>query len=472
MKMRLPTLLWIVSISLFALIISTFVFAWFTVTSYIRSSAFQQFASIQLNQLLRAEGKLEPISLQDTTLSSNSYVAKGNEDSAFEIIKADNIRVHFNLAAIFFRTWEIEKIQVSTLNIRLNAEPKNELDHSAITGLSSNFPIAFLLPTKLKIKEVIIEDTNLSWAMPSKDNPPTIRYGTLKQSKLSLVPKDNGSWEARGYGGKVNTPSYVTHSSLMMDYYRLLVDIPEFKIIEAKANGINGGTIFVKGDLKFSDVISANIDYTIGDFPSDDLLPNPLKDHISGTINSHGKLIHAEETLSIQGKVNLNQGYITGLPSLQKLHNLTKLHDLLRLKLDKAQLDFDYQDSENFRLENIRLESNEILKLMGSLSASSKQLNGSLDVGTTDRLLSFVPGAKSQVFTISREKYHWAAPPMTVTGTTDSFKEDLSPRLQKAFIGEIQDTVEDTVEKGAEIIKKGTESIQEVLPGIIEGFGF
>ncbi|MEM9398977.1 MAG: hypothetical protein AAF984_02105 [Verrucomicrobiota bacterium] len=470
------------------LILVVLLSGWFYANHYLRSDSFLSMVSGKTSHFIKTEGKFLPFGFQGTSISSNGYVGEGIEGSAFEKVQADQITAVFDLSAMLQRICRIKTLRVQRLNLRLMGEPSSEtsinsedeapLQKTTIASPALNpilAPLMAFLPNKFEVKEIILEEVNLSW--PVKDPEVTgPKYGTLTRSEVKLYPQQGGSWKAQGHSGTVAYPGY---PSLLLDYYQILIDLPRIEIADARAHVVNpgaktpteNGDLQIQGHVITTKPLSAKLDYEMKNIDAFHILPEKWQPHLSGKIHSKGKLEFKGDSTRVSGHVEMKEALLRGFPMQNMISQVTRINDFVQLKFNQVESDFVYENND-FELMNAVLESQGLLRLEGQGKLEQEAVSGLIDVGVKPSVLTWIPGAKSQVFTLNRDGYAWASPAMQLSGTKDKIEEDLSPRLKEAFVGLLQNKAEEGIQKGAEAIEKSGDVIQDVGSSILDALGF
>jgi hypothetical protein len=169
---------------------------------------------------------------------------------------------------------------------------------------------------------------------------------------------------------------------------------------------------------------------------------------------------------TVTGKVRLERAVIEALPVLNKIADYLRTERFRRVELNQASANVTF-DRKGLVVENLVLESKQLIAIRGGFTLENGIVNGTFQVGVTPGPLQWLPGSQERVFNVERDGYVWA--PMRVTGPPDALKEDLSSRLiaaaQGAVVEKVEKTATEAVGTAVESAKKGAEGVFDLLFG-------
>jgi len=210
----------------------------------------------------------------------------------------------------------------------------------------------------------------------------------------------------------------------------------------------------------------------------------------SGIMESSLSLDNTSGKPVASGHAELHRGVLTALPVLDTLAAYADTRRFRTINLSEASTDWRWERGLlSFR--NIRLGSEALLQLDGSLDIRDGNLDGRFLLGIAPGVLSSIPGAETDVFLPGERGLLWT--PLHITGTLDNPEEDLTDRLidaagmrmfeivpqtgekvlrfSRAVLEEhVPDAMDKALDKSGEIIRDGGEIIrgaQGVLDDIL-----
>ena len=433
---------------------------YFVARAYLRSEGFRDLVTLETTKVLRSKGDFDQFNWVGTSVYSDGFEARGYKDASFSWMKADGLRARFNLAGIRSRLWDITEIQVDKILMTISSKrlekkaPAPPPSGSDGKGKGGGF-LAGLLPNRVLIRETSVKSLNF---MVRDESGEELVIGSGIRVRVAPSPYSNQAWEIDAKGGKLNPRAERLPDLLLEDAHATLRD-EKLECSRAMVRLWDGATVTASGKAVLGDVPDIDMDFKLESLPCDKLLPGNLKDKILGSV--HGKVNvkgnpEQFESLVQTGNLEIRDGRLEGLALLKTLHKYTKdTRFILGLTLHEAKAKFTREEGR-LSVSDFLMETRGLIRVEGDFIVSNGYINGRFDVGVTEGVLRWVPGAKSQVFTEKRLPYLWTE--MTLSGPLDSPKEDLTSRLIAAGITEVIETTADTavdVTQGAVDVGKG-----------------
>jgi len=421
--------------------------AW--INRYLRSVEFREMLESKTGRNIRAQVEIAPIRFDGGQFFCESFRAQGAQDAAFSIAKVDDLRGEVTIpsvVALIFgeRRFRIPKIDVQRLNLEFFDRDRLDL----------------ILPEKEKredrsvVENLYIRDVQLAWG-----------GGGLSGASVHASPAEGG-WRIEGQGGRIvqlGLPPIDVVSA------RLVRKDQSIFIQEARLRQ-ESGELTVSGEILSKD--KANLLLQLSNIHVTPLLAEDWRAKLHGYVSGEDLRVQipladtARPRPTVSGKVWLEKGVIEALPVLNKLADYLRTDRFRRIELSQASATIRY-DAQGLLVENLVVESKQLIAIHGRFTLINGQVDGTFDVGITPGPLQWIPGSQAKVFTTQRDGYVWA--PMRVTGTPRNLKEDLSPRLLAAagdaVVEKVENTATQAVDSAVDNAKKGASGVLDLLFG-------
>jgi hypothetical protein len=306
--------------------------------------------------------------------------------------------------------------------------PTQEASSNPETSTASSIPawLRSYLPSTTELEGFKIDRLTLHYPGPWQLTESKLRLGAWQQGELSV--------QATVTDGIIETPIQLPVQPRPMKFNlvrattRLSRD--DLHLSEATLRWLGESEITLNGHLKPKDG-SWNMDAQLVAIPLREVLSEDWKLRLTGLLEGHLEVQGSRQSApAVKGSVHLKDGVLTALPILDKLATYTGVERFKRIILDIASADISGSgDARQF--DKIIIQSNGLMRIEGSLSIRSSQLDGRFMIGVTPETLRWIPGAQSHVFTASNPSgtpgMIWT--PLHITGSIDSPREDLTDRL-------------------------------------------
>lgn len=461
--------------------------------NFISGPGLQQLLSEKISTPLKVNGQLLPLNIEETHITSQGYAAKGSPESIITEIFTENISAQVQWKPLLQQRLIIDSVSIekSRLSLReLSALNPSDLSIPSLpeNSATGNSWLSSFHPKKIEIRHIILKD--LSLTLPLK--PSGKSHLTLNNIELHLEPitnlHDNAtSWKIYGKNGTVTLPhpdqqnqTNPLNLTATIDFFTLSTSPSEMKLTDLKLNLKDGGTLQTSGTILLptpTSPLEAKLNYQAEKINTTPWLTEDWKARLTATIDSKGTFTYKNSSPALQGTIKSTDSTLQGLPILHEIASITRLQDFLTLRLHQAESSYTWTP-DNLSLTDLTLESSSLLKITGNTRIIQKKLSGLLEIGTIDSALTYIPGAKSQVFTRESPPYRWASPAMTLSGSTDNIKEDLTPRLKNAGLDALTDATFKSIEglrngeltPGTEAVKEAIETVTPLLPELLPSF--
>jgi hypothetical protein len=161
----------------------------------------------------------------------------------------------------------------------------------------------------------------------------------------------------------------------------------------------------------------------------------------------------------IQGKFNLTEGTLTGIPLQDDIARFTRAPQFQRVPIHELSSDF-VSDGQTTDLTDFVLESKGLLRMEGAARiGAGGTVAGTFQIGVTQQTLQWLPGSQEKVFVESRNGYLWTT--VQIGGSLDSPTEDLSSRLAVAM-------GEKAIDTGVKILENAPQQTREAVDRVID----
>jgi hypothetical protein len=426
----------------FIILILGLAISWLWINHYLQSENFRRMLSAKASSAIKADGEFLPLHWTGSSVYSDSFQANRKTGGPFEL-RANQIRADLNLRALFYQTWQIDELNIQSLQVALM--PSSETDkpdfphQSAVNETQSS---SSWLPNKTELKQIVIQDALLKW------EPTQSSWGKLEGMRLLITPAAE-IWNISATGGRLHQSGFPT---LEVDQFKLKCSKERLFVTEANLKCPESGLISVNGEVDFT---KSDLDLHVKfDGPSvTPFIPEnwraKLKGNLVGTSQVKGSY-RDPKSLQVTGSAHLTSAQLEALPILDQIALFTQTQRFRHLILQKASADFVYTP-EKLIVTQLIMESDDLLRIEGNFTLVGDAIDGQFQVGIASSSLRWLPGAQSKVFTVTKDGYQWA--PMRLTGTLQNPQEDLTPRLIAAAQSQIIDTLGNTAKDALELLK-------------------
>lgn len=411
---------------------------------FLRGEDCRRIVSHLIGQEMGLAGDFQPLTWSGFSVFSSGYSGVREGNGPIAGVELDRIRAELRLASLFRGLWEIPEITVERLVLDLTPPPRGPdgrlpeeppgvaLDIKPSPGLA-------LLPREVKIGRIVCRDTTLSW--PSD----TGGVSTLQGAKVTAEP-DGPTWIFRVEGGRLKAPGF---PEMRVESGLVRLNAGDFLFLESRLADGGAGRAEVRGKVELSGVKKLEMHVNFRDVDVEPFLDADWRKRFTGRAEGDLRVVGttgSPDSLQIQGPVRLRGAQLEALPILNTVALLTQTQEFRTLRFQRAEGRVEWSPG-SLTLSDLDVESELLLKLAGQIRTEGERLSGDLVVGTTPKAVRMIPGATEKVFTTVRDGYVWT--PVTLSGTVDAPKEDLTPRLQQAAVGTVMEVVPERVRERA-----------------------
>ena len=412
------------------------------IESYRNSDAFREFLASKVAGALKAEAELASLRWEGNSVFADGFRAEGYEDASIAKLEVDGVRAVFGGAQE--SAWQVPEAFANRMNLEFSPRrlPGRHADltpsGSGDDGGGDGVPgwLKPYLPTGFEIDVVKIDAANLG----VKDAD-AVETFALRSVRSEILPAAGSGWDIRGQGGDLFIAG---QPDLGIDRFRVRLQGPELFINEAEIDAYETARLSGTGSVAFAEGTPLDLDLQVSNLDVKHLLGPEWQDRVKGTLRGDIKLTgHATggNGLRQEGTLHLVDGLLTDLPLLEKIADYSRSDRFRRLTLSQASGDFDRQ-GDRIVITNLKVQSDGLSRLEGSLVIDGRALDGNLRLGITPGTLQWIPGAEQKVFVTAEDGFLWT--PVRLAGTLDEPSEDLTNRL---IAGAVEKLVEDAPQK-------------------------
>ncbi len=448
------------------------------VRSYLHSDGFRKFLSAEASELAGVTGEFGPFHWDGLAVDADSFEATG--EGIVTGVRADGLHTEVGLSGLRRGVWEVRGSSVRRLELSVDAT--QEPDEIAQAKVKQAKKIS---ATKAKHSSWLPREAELeNMDVGNVAVKVILDQGLAIASGMNVHAEQAGARNAyRGEieGGTVRLPFGIV-PELRLD--RALVRYQDKRVFLTKATVAAWANGRIEGSGEW-DMKSRQ--YSLGGNATgircEDLLSVDWAKRLTGEVVSDFSLANSTGAAAASGTITVTNGTLTALPMLDALAAYADTRRFRVLTLNEAHTAWRWKKGE-LSLTNLVLSSEGLVRLEGGIILRGQQMDGVFRLGLAPGTLASIPGAETDVFIAGERGLLWA--PLRITGTLDDPKEDLTDRLIAAAGLRMFDQIPETgekvikftqsvlgenpnkaVEKGVEIIEKGSKTVRKVS-GILE----
>jgi hypothetical protein len=431
------------------LIVVIVITVWVWVNRYLRGDELRQVISQKTSIVLSTPGEYLPLHWSGFSVHSDGFFAKGESGATLEQVRADQIRAEVNFRALLHRTAQIDLLTIEKISLRLQTNPTLKPNLTPSNPSSSNpTTISSFTPNQFVLQRAQVKEALVTWEQGNET------IGELSGVALEATPEGQ-AWNILGKGGIIKQRGL---PDFQLERFKTRIREPEIFLTEVILRHPEQGEIAIQGEASWDEKNRLDLHLDLKEVTVTPFLPEDWRARLTGKLVGDSHITRQQtEPLRAQGKLQLIDGRLEALPALDQIAFFTQVKDFKSLKIHLAQANYLWTE-KSLEITNLVLESFGLLRIEGQFRQDGDSLQGLFQVGTKPETLRLIPGARTQVFTTERDGYVWA--PLTLSGTIQDPKEDLSPRLKTAAL----QAVGEGVKEGVKDLKKNAETI---LDGVI-----
>ena len=390
-----------------------------SVRSYLRSDEFRLMLGDEVGYELNGEAELSIFEWDGWSVRTDNFSFE--ELNGFQNIKASGIDAEVDIGAIWSGVYRIENVHLRELEFTgdFRDDPNREILIKERPVEEKSFWDPFL-PDSLEVTGIDIASVNGSAKLEDgewewQNASAKIRPGSTKDVyDVTLV------------GGEILTPvSLAEKMTLRVAKGRYSGN--RFYLLESEFEVLENGLMIAEGDFGIEDG-TWQIRGEVTGSRVQEVIAEDWKRRFMGPRDFSFEVIGKPDTEArLTGHLRIRDGMLTALPLLDKISAYANTSRFRRLSLNEASLDFE-KVGEHIKLANIVLSSEGLVRVEGVMEIEGNEISkGDLRIGITPWTLVHIPGAETKVFKRGDLGLLWT--PLKVSGTLDAPQEDLSDRL-------------------------------------------
>lgn len=440
------------------------------VNRWLASDEFRVWASREVSEALGVEGQFLPPRWSQATVYSDGFYGRGVPGGGLSSARADQVRAQFDPRGIFEGVWRLDSLTAGRIRIDLgdggagpdatgagaipSAAPGSAAAPAAgVSGATRvrkggggwKLPVPWL-PRRFEMRRVRVDEFDLRW--PAGGGKQGSITGTVVEARPS-----GAAWEFHGKGGTLRHPGA---PEMAIGEFRVRLDWPALYVTSADLKLKDGGSggVSLSGEAVFAGQQPIDLDVRVDGLPIGRFLEGDWRARLDGRLHGRARFrgpTRGEGGLTADGEIRITEGKVEALPVLNEIATLTGTKEFRSIKLDRATSKVRWA-GDRLALEDLWVESQGLLKINGAVADSRGQIEGMLEVGTTEGRLRLIPGARRHVFTREADGYVWAQPGVRISGMRERVTEDLTPRLASGAVREVQENVGGAVRTVIDVI--------------------
>ena len=443
----------------------------FWLENWLKGEGFRAKMEEKLAETLRSHVEISQPSWEGSQTFIQSLTTKGYEDAAVSRIDLSQVRLQFD--GIAEGALLIPQVTVGRSVIEFSHErlpgtfPAASAASESPNGSGAQLP-AWLrrwVPDRARMDSLRLD--SLDFAIKNATGLETLG---LRSTKVAMNPVDisdtNLGWQFVGQGGKLQI---INQPPMTLESISLRWKNQDLRVQDAKVELLEGARLSAQGDITLGNSPAVDLALHIENLEPRHILGPDSVGKVSGQLNGDFDVTgipgHSESFKST-GTMRLLNGVVENVPQLEQVATYTKSPRFKRLVLSEATADFVKQ-GDTLTIPKLRLQSDGLLRIEGTLTLQGPMIQGDLQVGLTPGTLGWIPGAERKVFNQSRDGFLWTT--VKVSGTKDKFNEDLTNRLVSAAV---ESVVEETPGKAIDTAKELLKNPETTDKLINEGLKF
>lgn len=400
---------------------------------YLHSESFRRLISTQTANALQADGEFLPLHWTGNAAYTDGFAARGRAESLLQNVRADQIRAEVDVTGLLQPSWRISHLEIQRLNATI------QKPHTGSTPAPTPAVVDSASTRRVTLGPIGIQEANLNWLM----NPAVTGSVRRVQARIELTAE---GWQTTGSGGDLVVSGW---PGLKIDQFRLRSRAGTIYVTESQLRLLDGGALELSGQVPTDSTAAFDMQVRFADVPVKNWLPADWRGAMSGRANGRARLRgHAAslDALVVTGQVSVTGAKLEALPVLDRIALFTQTEQFRSVQLQKASADVEWQGNR-LTIRSLFLESAGLLRIEGGGVVQDEMLDGEFDVGVAATSLQWLPGSRTQVFTVERDGYLWTK--VKVRGPLKNLEEDLSGRLMAAAGKEVFETGKGLIEQGA-----------------------
>lgn len=443
-------------LGLLVIVVGGVIYGYNAVRGYLRSDDFRTMLGDQAGEMLKGGAEIEPFKWEGWNVSTSRFSFEGEEE--FQNIEVKGIDASVDIGGVWDGAYRIKDVRVREVGFIKDFNKPGIGVQKPPRVQESSFWDRFL-PEKIEITgvdvaefhgRIISGEEEWSW----NDMTATVKPGS-----------SGGVYDVGLQGGQVNTPLSLL-SKLDLERAKGRVSGDRFYLLSSDFRAYENGRVKIDGDFGFESG-RWRLNGEVRGARMEEVIAEDWKRRLMGPLSVDFALEQEPgQEILVKGEMEMENGVLTALPVLDRIAAYANTARFRRLALSEAQLDFTRR-GDTIDLRNIRISSEGLIRLEGRMTIVGDLITyGEFRVGITPGTLAHLPGAETKVFRPGELGLLWS--PLSISGTLDSPKEDLSDRLIAAA-GERM--FEMLPESGQMALKYSGRAISDSTKAILENKG-
>jgi hypothetical protein len=440
---------------------------------YLHSDRFRKFLSAEAGKLAGVTGEFAPFRWQGLVVETDSYTASG--EGLVTAVRADGLHTEMGLGGIRRGVWEVRDSRVRRLELSLDARKRVDDEAIAKEERKSDQTSGWL-PRDAEL---------LGMEVGALAVRAVTEGGLLDASGMAFTARQAGArnaYRAEISGGVVKFPQAFV-PELRIDRVKARYQEGTVYLTDARFDAWEDGSVTAVGECDIR-AKRMSVEGKATGIRTENVFGPDWAKRLTGEVVSDFSVESGPAGAVASGGLTISNGVLTALPLLDALAAYADTRRFRVLTLNEARTDWRWE-KDTLYLTNLRLGSEGLVRLEGSLTLASGAVDGVFRLGLAPGTLARIPGAETNVFLPGERGLLWA--PLRVTGTLEDPEEDLTGRLMAAagmrmfeLIPEtggkairfsrtvLEKAPEKSVETGVKIIGEGTKIVREA-GGLLEG---
>ncbi len=364
-----------------------------------------------------------PLTAHGLIVESPGLLVTASAPRALRELRADHLSANLSLLELWRGKFRIEELSARHVQAAYGDEAGRLVNRSEFAQPEMVPASRTESPFSVDIRKVSIARADLFWQDPAKDG------GQIRDAEVTCFP-DGKNLVVHGKGGLFHQAKW---PETRVNNLKLYYAKPSLRIDEGQLALGQRGTIDVRGEFKFEESASLDVQLKFEHCPIAPFLAKGNGDKIDGTFvgDAHlQKQVGQTESLSASGKITVEKAIMKNIAALEKAAAFTGNQQLSPLHLDEVRGDYHWE-AQKLVVRDFRAEANHVLRVRGTFSYKDGEVDGSFELGVAPEIVAKFPGARQEVFTREEKDYLWTS--VKVTGPLAHPNDDLKPRLISAL---------------------------------------
>lgn len=387
-------------------------------TPYLEGDSFREEMNKQTSKGLHFKGAYEPISRTGFLTGASSGFKATDGVKAMKSLSAEGITAKFNPWGIFLRRWQLDYVHLDSGEVEVQTY-KPKPDNKPPKPWYSIFT-----PDRVYLCEVVCEKGNVTWRV--KDEK-----GGFFGTKVVITPYGR-DFNYAADGGMFKMKPL---PELKLRKLRMRITKQEMSIYELNLGPEDGGDGFIKlmGKAGMKEDKSVDARLKFQDMPLAPWAPKSWTGKVRGVVTGEIHWVGSEQKIeasSGDGFVKISGARLLGIPPLEYAASAAREKSLEDVALDECSIKFKWK-YPRFELTDISVSAKGVFALEGGIVLEGNSLSGTVQLGVNPKDLDWLPKAREQIFTRSKDGLIWTT--VKLSGSPQKPINDLTPRLEKVL---------------------------------------